>query len=59
MCNKAPWPLRNRDFVESRVTKVNADDSIHIYCYNKPNDLYPESPNAERGEIVYAGQTFT
>ena len=53
--NKAPWPFKNRDFVERRLINFLPNGDVHT-CFEAIEAFeYPVSSEAERGETVLGG----
>jgi START domain len=59
MLNKAPWPFKSRDFVETRYIRRRINDDMEIYFTGSANEEYPEhKEKAVRGRTMIGGQIF-
>ena len=59
MINKAPWPLTNRDFVETRYTRYKENGDIEIFYSESESDQYKQpAEKVERAKTIFGGQIF-
>ena len=59
MLNKAPWPFTNRDFIETRYTRIKESGDIEIFYKEAEGDFVIENnEKIERGNTIFGGQIF-
>jgi hypothetical protein len=56
--NKAPWPFKNRDFVEKRYVNRLQNGDIYTCFESTESDLMPVRKECERGETIVGGMMF-
>ena len=57
MLNKAPWPFKDRDFVEIRYIRKRINGDLEIFFTGYTHSDYPEfKDKAVRGETIIGGQ---
>lgn len=55
---KAPWPMKNRDFVEKRFCKTMENGDLIVYFHSTEDDCFPPVATAERAETILGGFIF-
>ncbi|OMJ94570.1 hypothetical protein SteCoe_2215 [Stentor coeruleus] len=59
MHNKAPWPFKDRDFVETRYKRNRVNGDIEILYLSLDHNEFPEKKEkAIRAETIIGGQIF-
>lgn len=59
MHNKAPWPLTDRDFIETRFIRKRINGDLEIYFTASENESYPDKGSKViRGETIIGGQIY-
>lgn len=57
MHNKAPWPFKDRDFVETRYIRKRVNGDIEIFFTSLEHNEHPENKDkAIRGETIMGAQ---
>jgi hypothetical protein len=56
--NKAPWPFKNRDFVERRFVNQLSNGDVHTCFEAIKTPLMPEKKDFERAETIVGGMFF-
>ena len=51
--SKAPWPLKNRDWVERRYTRKLPDGDLYTFYSHCEIETYPPRDNCERAVTLF------
>jgi len=53
--SKAPWPLKNRDWVERRYTRHLPDGDLYTFYSHVESGDHPPRENCERAMTLFGG----